>query len=111
MNSKLGLYMVVSDDGRNKVLVKTTVFIDLVKCALRQVQDKNPDSNMFFSFSDDDVTLQKDNNTFVAKVFLIYSSKSNEMEIGNKVLVEFKDAIKSCMPDISFRIEISGKTI
>lgn len=31
MNSKLGLYMVVSDDGRNKVLVKTTVFLDLVK--------------------------------------------------------------------------------
>lgn len=50
MNSKLGLYMVVSDDGRNKVLVKTTVFLDLVKCALRQVQDKNPDSNMFSHF-------------------------------------------------------------
>lgn len=65
---------------------------------------------MFFSFSDY-VTLQKENNTFVAKVFLIYSSNSNEMEIGNKVLVEFKDAIKACMPDISFRIEISGKTI
>lgn len=27
MNSKLGLYMVVSDDGRNKVLVKTTVLL------------------------------------------------------------------------------------
>lgn len=69
MNSKLGLYMVVSDDGRNKVLVKTTVFLDLVKCALRQVQDKNPDSNMFFSFSDDDVTLQKEKIRLSPKCF------------------------------------------
>lgn len=77
---------------------------------MRQVQDKNPDSNMFFSFSDDDVTLQKTIIRLSPSV-LIYSSNSNEMEIGNKVLVEFKDAIKACMPDISFRIEISGKTI
>lgn len=109
MNPRMPIYNQVYSKGDNiKAKVKSTVFLDLVKCALRHVKSSNPESPLYFSFEDDDLTLENDGKTLVANVHLTYSSQSDVRQIGNKVMEEVSESTKSAFPNIQFRIAVSG---
>lgn len=109
INKKIPIYNQVYAKGDNvKVKVKSIVFLDLVKCALKRVKSSNPESPLYFSFEDDDLTLDNDGKTLVANVHLTYSPASDERQIGNKVMEEVGESTKSAFPNIQFRIAVSG---
>lgn len=111
MKHKLEKYLTLLTLPDGEVKVKTSVFIDIVACSLKQVEERNPYSPLYFFFDKEDIHLEKDNDTFVCKVLLIYSSSTDEKKLGDIIFTEIKDALKISFPNIQFRIIVSGKRV
>lgn len=104
-------YLTVLTFRNGVAKIKASAIKDVIACSLKEVQERDPSSPLYFSFNDEDLALEKEGETYVCKVFLIYSSFSDEKKIGEAVFEAARDALKVAFPKFLFRIVLSGKKV